>query len=317
MNQDAPVSVKFILWSLLIGLGIGLAGTFLTPALLLAPAVLAFLLAAWGPWCAGAALAAALCACGLIGGVPAAGYMAATALPAGLIIGLCLRGKKPYRTAVTASAFALGAALYAMLCLNSILAGEDPFYGMRELLAAVGNSVGEIAAMMQAGEETVAAVTQTMALMKEGAAQLTVGYVFIGGMLFGLLDVAFAHALCKKAGLSLKPMAPMPLWQLSKNYTWASLTALVGALAVMLLGLDNADAVFVAAECVVLGPLALMGFCLMDFMTRLGRPGSKGRRIFLYVATLLLLPYSVLLLAAFGLTDRFMKTRRRYKANEK
>ena len=308
---------KRFLFSILIGLGCGVAGVFATPALLLAPAFLAYLFAAWGLWYALFALAAALAAGLGLGGAEACLSLFAAFVPASLAIGLGLKGNKPYRTMAVTSALALGASLYVILCLGSILAGEDPFFAVGELMAAVGDTVFSMAEALQPEEAALDAVRLTIAQMKDGAAQLAMAYVCAGGMLFGLVDTVVAQGLCKKAGLKLRPMAPMPLWQLSRNYTWASFAALAGALAVLLLKLNNADAVFMAAECVVLGPLALMGLCFLDFLTRLGRPGGRGRRVVLYAGVVLLLPYSVLMLSVTGLVDRFMKLRARYRPNQK
>ena len=64
------------------------------------------------------------------------------------------------------------------------------------------------------------------------------------------------------------------------------------------------------------GPLALMGFCYLDFSTRLGRPGSKAKRIIIYVL-IVLVPYRTNILALVGLMDRMLKTRTRFVPNDK
>ena len=76
------------------------------------------------------------------------------------------------------------------------------------------------------------------------------------------------------------------------------------------------ERVLEAAQQVVLGPLALMGFCYLDFSTRLGRPGSKAKRIIIYVL-IVLVPYRTNILALVGLMDKMLKTRTRFVPNDK
>ena len=108
----------------------------------------------------------------------------------------------------------------------------------------------------------------------------------------------------------------MPLWQLSRNFTYAAGAAILGAVATLLLQLNNSESVLEAAQQVVLGPLALMGFCYLDFSTRLGRPGSKAKRIIIYVL-IVLVPYRANILALVGLMDKMLKTRTRFVPNDK
>ena len=136
-------------------------------------------------------------------------------------------------------------------------------------------------------------------------------------MIFALVDTLIARALAKKAGAELRPMAPFALWQLSRQYTWASLALLLGALVAIVANLSNADAVFAAAECVVLGPLLLMGLCYIDFLTRMAKPGNAALRVVIYAAAALLMPYSLFLLIGMGLMDRFTKVRRKYRQRKK
>ena len=91
---------------------------------------------------------------------------------------------------------------------------------------------------------------------------------------------------------------------------------IIGAMATLLLQLNNSESVLEAAQQVVLGPLALMGFCYLDFSTRLGRPGSKAKRIIIYVL-IVLVPYRTNILALVGLMDRMLKTRTRFVPNDK
>ncbi|HWQ59463.1 MAG TPA: hypothetical protein VN540_10620, partial [Clostridia bacterium] len=97
---------------------------------------------------------------------------------------------------------------------------------------------------------------------------------------------------------------------------YVSLAAVAGTLAVLVIGLENVDAVFAAASCFVLMPLMLMGVCYMEFTLRMSRSKGAGRRVAFYAFALLLLPYSLILM---GLVDRFTRVRKHYttkKPNE-
>ena len=100
-----------------------------------------------------------------------------------------------------------------------------------------------------------------------------------------------------------------------KQKSFVQGAALLGAVATLLLQLNNSESVLEAAQQVVLGPLALMGFCYLDFSTRLGRPGSKAKRIIIYVL-IVLVPHRANILALVGLMDKMLKTRTRFVPNK-
>lgn len=145
---------------------------------------------------------------------------------------------------------------------------------------------------------------------------MTMRFICTAAMFFALIDTLIARAFTRRTGRELRPMAPMPLWQLSRNFTYAAGAAILGAVATLLLRLNNSESVLEAAQQVVLGPLALMGFCYLDFSTRLGRPGSKAKRIIIYVL-IVLVPHRANILALVGLMDRMLKTRTRFVPNDK
>ena len=135
------------------------------------------------------------------------------------------------------------------------------------------------------------------------------------GIVIGLALGAVMGALSGFSELGFV-LAPAFLGFVLGSWGYAAGAAILGAVATLLLQLNNSESVLEAAQQVVLGPLALMGFCYLDFSTRLGRPGSKAKRIIIYVL-IVLVPYRTNILALVGLMDKMLKTRTRFVPNDK
>ena len=238
------------------------------------------------------------------------------ALPASAVIGYVIYNKKPWRTAVALGALLMGIGLYAYICLPSILEGQEPFHAIESFISAFSQDFTALAQSTGMDEDKLSYVRTGLLLYEEMAERMTMQFICTAAMFFALIDTLIARAFTRRTGRELRPMAPMPLWQLSRNFTYAAGAALLGAVATLLLRLNNSESVLEAAQQVVLGPLALMGFCYLDFSTRLGRPGSKAKRIIIYVL-IVLVPYRTNILALVGLMDRMLKTRTRFVPNDK
>ncbi len=313
-------SGKFIVFGLIIGAAVGAAAVYVPLASYVAPAFLAFVFAAWGAagiipaliGATGVTLGAALYAADVTG----AAYTLALYVPAALIIGFIIRNKLPWRTAVSVSALATGLALYLNLCLPSMLAGENPFSMIRLMLQENADYVMQElqAAAVSGDEQALSAVRETLRTLGDLAPQITMYFVCATAMLFSLVDVILARALTKKAGGELRPMTHFALWQLSKQYGYVSLAAIAGTLAVLIIGLENGDAVFAAAAGIVFMPTMLIGVCYMEFTLRMSAKKRLGHRIAFYLFAVLLLPYSLIFM---GLMDRVTKVRRYYTPKKK
>ena len=232
------------------------------------------------------------------------------------MIGYVIYNKKPWRTAVALGALLMGIGLYAYICLPSILEGQEPFYAIESFISAFSQDFTALAQSTGMDEDKLSYVRTGLLLYEEMAERMTMQFICTAAMFFALIDTLIARAFTRRTGRELRPMAPMPLWQLSRNFTYAAGAALLGALVTLLLQLNNSESVLEAAQQVVLGPLALMGFCYLDFSTRLGRPGSKAKRIIIYVL-IVLVPYRTNILALVGLMDKMLKTRTRFVPNDK
>ena len=309
-KRTAPIA-KGIVISIISGVLSAALGAYSVTALLVAPAFLSCAFSAWGYGVGAVGLISYAATAYLVGGASASVYMMACVLPASFAIGFIIMKKKPWRTAVSLGALLMGLGLYANICLPSILQGLEPFAG---IAATVSEVSSELAAALEAGgasADTIKLIKLLFADAEEYAGKMTMQYLTAGSMIAALIDTLIARSLTRRVNNDIRPMAPMPLWQLSNNYNYAAGFALLGAVVTLIAGLNNADAVLSVAENVIMGPLALMGFCYLDFLTKMGRPGSKAKRIVLYIFVIVF-PGRTTVLALVGLLDRIMKVRRRY-----
>lgn len=318
LKPQLKPSGKQILLCALFGL-VAVLGIYLDAVFPLLPAVFGFVWAAWGGICCAVSIATAAAVLFACAGATQTLYALALFAPASLCIGYCLRHEKPYRTAAVGAAAALAAGYYCSLCLPSILAGEEPFAGMEATILAFADAFAEMGGQLSqaATGDTVNTAVEMLRAMSLLAPEITCAVIACLSMGFGLFDVVLARRLAYAAKVQLKPMAPFPLWQLSKHYTVLSLLLLGTALVTLLLQLSNAGAVFVFAECVVFLPLMLMGVCFMDFLTRVLRGNGALRRVLFYACIVLLFPYSTIFLVILGLVDRISKFRRRFRARKR
>lgn len=311
MEKRTAPTAKGIVISIIFGVLSAALGAYSVTALFVAPAFLSCAFSAWGYGVGAVGLISYAATAYLVGGASASVYMMACVLPASFAIGFIIMKKKPWRTAVSLGALLMGLGLYANICLPSILQGLEPFAG---IAATVSEVSSELAAALEAGgasADTIKLIKLLFADAEEYAGKMTMQYLTAGSMIAALIDTLIARSLTRRVNNDIRPMAPMPLWQLSNNYNYAAGFALLGAVVTLIAGLNNADAVLSVAENVIMGPLALMGFCYLDFLTKIGRPGSKAKRIVLYIFVIVF-PGRTTVLALVGLLDRIMKVRRRY-----
>ena len=305
-TKKAPAS-RGIVRGLALGAVMGALSGFSELGFVLAPAFLGFVLGSWGYAAGAVSFAAFGIAAYFVAGISAFPYVLGAALPASAVIGYVIYNKKPWRTAVALGALLMGIGLYAYICLPSILEGQEPFHEIKSFISAFSQDFTALAQSTGMDEDKLSYVRTGLLLYEEMAERMTMQFICTAAMFFALIDTLIARAFTRRT---------MPLWQLSRNFTYAAGAAILGAVATLLLQLNNSESVLEAAQQVVLGPLALMGFCYLDFSTRLGRPGSKAKRIIIYVL-IVLVPYRTNILALVGLMDKMLKTRTRFVPNNK
>ena len=309
---------KHLFFSVFIGLAAGLVAG--SPALFyllpLLPALLSFVGAAWGSCCIIAALLPATALLFAANSLVDALYMLAAFLPATLILFFILKRKQPYRYAVVLITAVLALWGYAVLCLPSLLAGGGPFDGMAERYLSAFREL--MAPLTELGLETQGSALQAAEMvtlfeevLQEMAPELTIAGILLYAELVGFLNTVVACRLLKRAKADVRPMAPLVLWQLPKDFFWGALILGAGAFACGLLELENSAAVVSAVEYILLPPLALMGVSFFEFSRLVSPRKSEAWRIFTSVALFVLFPTSLYILAGLGILDGVMGARKR------
>lgn len=305
------LSFKHAAFSLLIGSGAGLGALF-PILLLLMPAFLGFVGAAWGMLSLALSLAAAAAALfALMGDAVAALYAIAALLPASIILAFVLGGKRPYRYAVIwmSAVFALFG--YALLCLPSMLAGGGPFDAAIATVNAEVERLLPLVPQLFSSAQQAQLVETYLLTALEIVPEAVVALIFGFAEFFALLDTLLARMLLKRAKVQTRPMAPLVAWQLPKDFLWGALVLTAGAFLCVAAELNNASAIVVAAESIAVPPFALMGLAFFEFSNLVSPRRGGAWRAFTYVALVLLFPSSLFVLAGFGVLDRAMRIRSR------
>jgi len=280
--------------------------------LLLAPAFLGFVGAAWG--IASFIVASFTAATGLYLFTADAAYvlyMLAAFLPASVILAFVLKGKRPYRYAVIFMSAVFALFGYAIICLPSLLAGNGPFDGVTAVMSDTAKKLIPMLPQIFAGEEQVYMMEAVLLTAIDAVPQVFVTLIMGIAEIFALLNTLIAHWLLKHAKIEIRPMAPFFAWQLPKDFLWGAIILAAGAAACALFNLEGTPAVVAAVQCIIVPPYALMGLAFFEFSNALLPKRSAGWRVFIYVLFVMLLPYSLFMLAAFGLLDRVTDVRSR------
>ncbi len=294
------------------GLAAGISIGILPLILMIFPALLGYVGAAWGYGALGIASAAA---CGVIFGQTAAfgfanciGY-AAMLLCQSFIIAIIFKKKGAYRTAVAYCAFAAALSQYGSTCLMPLIELGDPFAHYSEYAAYFAELMTQAASELALEQAAMEQMEFLAAFMKRSAPDIAVISIVGTSLLAGLLNVIIAKGLCKKFKVSTKAMAPFHKWQLSRSFYKGALILVAGALIMSFTSINNLTAIMMAISLIVMGPYALMGLCFLVFSIKMRKKG-RGFIMASSILMLLLFPYSLYGLCMMGLADRLFGIRR-------
>lgn len=303
--------MKRLFLSALIGFS-ALLLAFAPPLLLALPGFFAFIAVAWGPACLGVAVGTSALAVFAAAGLDLASGLLLLALyvPATLVLCFCLLKRKPWRHAAAGCAAAMALGLYCVLCLPSLLAGNGPFGDFEAVLASLGEQFLAAAPALGANPEMLSQMKTYLAYLQLMAPDLVTGTIIGMSLLLGFFAPLIARGLCKAAGAETRPMARFSNWQLGKSFTLGLAVLLLGAVAILMLKLNNAGAMVAAIECIAGGPLALMGVCFITYL-RFIKGRGPGYLVLMFGALALLMPFSIYILITLGLMDRILRLRRR------
>ncbi|MBQ4610344.1 MAG: DUF2232 domain-containing protein [Clostridia bacterium] len=306
------LTVKQGIFSAIAGLISGAATGILPLVLMIFPALLGYIGAAWGYGALGIASAAA---CGVIfahtaalGAASCAGY-AAMLISQSFIIACIFKTKGAYRSAVAYCAIAAGLSQYGASCLMPLIELGDPFAHHTEFAMYFSQALVQSAAELGIDQLGMEQIEYLAAVLKASAPDIAVLSIVASSMLAGLLNVVIAKSLCKKFGVSTKKMAPFRSWQLSRSFYKGAMVLVLGTLLISFSDINNASAIIMALGCIIAGPYFLMGLCFLVFSIKQRRRG----RAFLVITTiflLLMLPYSIYGLCMMGVADRLFGIRR-------
>lgn len=298
--------------SLAAGAAAGVVTGIFPLLLMIFPALLGFIGAAWGYGALGIACAAA---CGIIFGqtstltIAACSGYAAMLLSQSFIIAWAFKNRRAYRSAVAGCAIAAALCQYCATCLIPLIELGDPFAYYTQYAAYFAEAAAQSSAELGLEQAAVDQLSYITALMKRSAPDMAVLSMAGSSMLAALFNVTMAKKLCKRFKVSTKAMAPMHKWQLSRSFCQGSLILVLGALIISFTSLKNASAIMIALSMVAIGPYALMGLCLMVFSVKMRRKG-RGFMIVCLVMMVILLPFSLYGLCMLGLADRLFGIRR-------
>jgi len=284
---------------------------FAPPLLLLLPGFFGFIVMAWGPVSLGVAVGASALSVFLVTGpndLTSAVLLLALYLPATLILCYCLIRQKPWRTAVLGGSLAMALGLYAMLCLPSLLAGNGPFGDFENAFRLLGDQLAMVAPQLGATDTLIRQIKNYSAYLQLAAPSLVTATLVSLAMFFAFFAPIIARGLCRTAGVRVRPMARFENWQLGRSFMQGLGVLMLGALVVSFLGVNNAGAVVSAVECIVGGPLVLMGICFIAYMRVFRRRGA-GYLVIMYGSMVLLFPLSIYILVFLGLMDRLLRIR--------
>lgn len=307
--------IKQLLLPSLLGFGAAVLSMALPLGLCAAPILFAFMGAAWGYLSLGIGLGQACLGIFIIAadqGWDTAYILGLIALflPSSVILCCFLKQGRSYRSAAGLCAVCTGLALYALLCLPFILEGESPFEYFEAVAASFGEQLTAFAQAEGFAGDALEAVERFAAYARLTAPDAAVMTIVCTAMAMSFTSLLITRALCRAAGVRLRPMAPFHKWQLSRDFVSGCLVLLLGAFVVILLELENASAIAAAVQCIVGGPYALMGVCLLAFGRR-QKLRSGAFFTFSIVLLALMLPYSIYGLSFMGAFDRIFKLRER------
>ncbi len=283
-------------------------GAYAAPLLMILPALLALALLHGGALIGVLAFAAA-CLGAFLAASADVLYIVAIFAPAAALLAFFFKRKLPYRSALAAVGGTLAAARYLSYCLPSILAGQEAYAQIRELLEQITRAYVSMGQLVG-----VTLPESAPALIADMAPQMTMISAIAPALLFAFLNILFLRALCVKRGIELRPMARYYDWKLSKESLIGAGILTAGMIVVRLMSLTHAPAISTAIETILLCEFAFNGFCYTEHNAVKILRQPLGRRVLRYILYFFLMLYgiSLVFLAIVGLADCIFSLRARF-----
>lgn len=223
---------------------------------------------------------------------------------------LVFYGKKrfPHRYAALALAVLITLGTYLSLTLGSMLRGLPPYTETVESWALMVDEYAEVFKGVYGSEDMLEVLTEFEGMIPD----LLMPYSVITGEFCAFMLVVFYRLWSKLFKVEPQKMAPFSEWRLPKNMHWGSLILVAVIAAVYIAGFERAAGISLSLGLMVVPLFAAQGLAFfLALFSATKAPG--GLRVLLFVFAALLFPYSMLLLAFFGLREQLQNRRRLMK----
>ena len=220
---------------------------------------------------------------------------------------LVVYGKKrfPHRYAALALAVVITLGTYLSLTLGSMLRGLPPYAETVDEWAVMVDGYAEVFNGVYGSEDMLEMLTYFESLIPD----LLMPYSVLTGEFFAFMLVIFYRLWSKLFKVEPQEMARFSEWRLPKNMHWGSLILVVVIAVVYIARFERAAGIGLSLGLMVIPLFAAQGLAFFLALFSATK-APAGLRVLLFVFTVLLFPYSMLLLAFFGLREQLQNRRR-------
>ena len=227
-----------------------------------------------------------------------------------LLIPVCLeffsKRKLPHRYTVLALAVIITVGMYLSMCIDSLIAGKAPYEGAVEVWEAL--MVAPFEDIVANGGAEYRDYVTVFKSFEDFIPDLLMPCSVAAGEALSLGLVMFFRLCYKIFKLEPQKMARLSDWRLPQNsLIGAVILALPIALA-YIIGLNRANAIALSLGIIIVSMFSVQGFAyLMFFLDATKAPVIL--KVLLWLIPILLFPYSLIMLAIFGIKEQ-IQTRR-------
>jgi uncharacterized protein YybS (DUF2232 family) len=308
LKERRPVQ---LIYSVLIGAGCALC-VYIPALLAVVPGILAFTWIAFGPFAFILAALPGIFAAFLSTDTLTAALLIFIWLPAAAVLAVFAVKRKPWRETLFYACAVLCLGYYLFMCLPSLMAGQPAFGG---IVSAAETMSAELTDSFKAAGADAALLEEfsgNLDLITSAIPKVMLSFILAMGIFSGLISAVTAKALARKTNAGIRPMAKFELWQLPKGFLWGAIFMFAVALIGMLSGYIGFEAVYLAVITVILIPLAVQGLCFEFYLTGRRKNPALARTI-LFLAVVLLFPFSIAALELLGTLEQMLKVRIRLR----
>lgn len=300
---------------LIIALGVaaGIAALFVPAALVVVPALWAYLGARTKPaWMALPAVMYAVGAFLLYGTVSAVGMIVAAAGTAAALYYLQIKRTSGTYTALTLAGVLL-AGLYIAVCMPGVFSGDGAFASAQSIVdEMVDFYKTAFVQSPNANAEYAALVSEYLDTFSDSVPNIVVPGLCLFAGTMGLGNFLFFRLFCRKhTEISLAPLRAFRLWTLPRSMMFGLFALLIGALLLEWSDWQYAVALSNTVNVLVGMPLLLQGLCVIDFLIARSAKNKTGARVATYVLVGVFIGVAQMPLMLIGCFEQLFRFRTR------